>query len=77
MVLLQFIKYWWLGHENNICDVWEIPKIVWEMHCFKRVFMEKVWEMHVNILILIVYVFNYQANIYFYENMRNDFVFLC
>lgn len=29
--------------------------------------------MHVKILILIVYIFNYQANTLFYENMRNDF----
>lgn len=29
--------------------------------------------MHVKILILIVYLFNYQVNIFFHENMRNDF----
>lgn len=29
--------------------------------------------MHVNILILMVYTSNYQANTFFYENMRNDF----
>ena len=28
--------------------------IVWEMHCFKRFFLIKLWEMHVNILILII-----------------------
>ncbi len=31
--------------------------------------------MHVNILILIAYISNYQSNIIIYENMRNDFVF--
>lgn len=31
--------------------------------------------MHVNILILIIYISNYQVSTPFYENMRNDFVF--
>lgn len=31
--------------------------------------------MHVNILILIVYTSNYQANTILNENMRNDFAF--
>ena len=31
--------------------------------------------MHVNILILIIYISNYQASTPFYVNMRNDFVF--
>ena len=31
--------------------------------------------MHVNILILMLYVVSNQMNILFYENMRNDFVF--
>ena len=31
--------------------------------------------MHVNILILIIYISNYQARTPFDENMRNDFVF--
>lgn len=46
--------------------------IVWEMRYFKRVFLNKLWEIHVNILILIIYMISNQKDNFLYENMRNE-----
>ena len=62
-------------YRNTVFDEWEMPVMVWEMHCFKRVFLIKPWEMHVNNFILILYTFSNQINMRYYENMRNVFAF--
>ena len=41
--------------------------IVWEMRYFKRVFLNKLWEIHVNILILIIYMISNQKDNFLYE----------